>query len=77
MSSIRKALDLVNWEKLFRNKNVDIRVPIFTETILNIFSNFVPNKIIACNDEDPIWMNEKTKSKVKSKNEIYKVYIKK
>ena len=55
-SSLRKALDSVNWEKLFRN--------------------FVPNKIITCNDKDLIWMNEKIKSKVKSKNQLYKVEMK-
>ena len=58
------------------NKNIDIKVSIFNEAILNIFTNFVPNKIITCNDKDPIWMNEKIKSKVKSKNQLYKVCIK-
>ena len=52
-----------------------MQVPVFNETILNIFSNFVPNKIITYNDKDPIWMNDKIKSKVKSKNQLYKVYI--
>ena len=28
-----------------------------------IFWNFVPNKTITCDDKDPIWMNEKSKSK--------------
>ena len=45
-----------------------MQVSIFNETILNIFIYFVPNKIVTCNDKDPIWMNEKIKSKVKSKN---------
>ena len=45
VSSIRKTLNLVNWEKLFRNKNIDIQVSIFNETSLNIFSNFVANRI--------------------------------
>ena len=62
VSSIRKALDLVNWENFFHNKNIDIKSQLFSETILNIFSNFAPNKIITCNDKDPIWMNEKIKS---------------
>ena len=74
--STRKALDSVNWEKLLRNKKIDIQVSIFNETILKIFRNFVPNKIITCSDIDPVWMNEKIKSKVKSKNQLYKVYIK-
>ena len=45
-----------------------MQVSIFNETILNIFSNFVAYKIITCHDKDPIWMDEKIKSKVKSKN---------
>ena len=51
VSSTRKALDLVNWEKLFPNKNIDVQVSIFNETILNIFSNFVPDRIITCNNK--------------------------
>ena len=62
-------------EKVFRNKNVAIQVSIFSETILNIFSNFVPSKFIASHDKNPIWINEKIKSKVKSKTQLYKVYI--
>ena len=54
VSNIQKALNLVNWEKLFRNKNIDIQVSIINKTILKIFSNFVPNKIITYNDKDPI-----------------------
>ena len=36
---------------------------------------FVPNKIIACSDEDPIWMDKKIRYKVKFKKRLYKVYI--
>ena len=46
-----KALDLVNSQRLFRNKNIDIKVSIFNETFLNIFNNFVPNRIIRCNNK--------------------------
>ena len=64
-SNIRKALDLINWEKLFSRKNIIAQVTVFDETILNIFQNYVPNKYIACDDNDPVWMNEKIKSKIK------------
>ena len=69
VSSIQKALDLIIWEKRFCNKNIDTQVSIFSETILDIFSNFVLNKIIRCNDKDPIWMIDQIKSKVKFKNQ--------
>ena len=64
---IRKALDLVNW---------DMQVLIFNETILTVFRKFVPSKTITNNDEGTIWINEKIKSKIKSKSELYKIYIK-
>ena len=41
---IRKALDWVNWERLFNNKDVNTQVSILNETVLNVFSNYVPNK---------------------------------
>ena len=47
---IRKALDSVNWEKLFSKKDIDVQVTVFNETILNVFRNY-----------DPAWMNETIK----------------
>ena len=43
--------------------------------ILNIFSNYVPNKYITIDDKDPAWMNEAIKLKIKAKDNIYKKYI--
>ena len=45
------------------------------ETILNVFRNYVPNKYITIDDKDPVWMNETIKSKIKTKNKLYKQYI--
>ena len=43
---------------------------------MNIFPNFIPNKIITFNDQDPHWFGEKIKAKVKLKNRVYNEYIK-
>ena len=59
--SIRKALDLVNWGRLFDHKNIDSQVMTLNETILNVFRNYVPNKYITIDDKDPVWMNETIK----------------
>ena len=45
------------------------------ETILNVFPNYVPNKYITIDDKDPVWMNEIIKSKIKTKNLLFKQYI--
>ena len=47
------------------------------DIIVNVFRNFVPNKYITCDDKDPVWMNENIKSKIKTKNKLYQVYVKK
>ena len=73
--SIRKALDLVNWGRLFDHNNIDSQVMTLNETILNVFQNYVPNKYITIDDKDPVWMNETIKSKIKTRNKLYKQYI--
>ena len=45
------------------------------KTILNVFRNYVPNKYITFDDKDPVWMNEIIKSKIKTKNLLFKQYI--
>ena len=77
VSNIPKALQSVNWDRLLDNKNLDCQVLILNETILNIFRNFVPNNYVSCDDKDPVWMNESIKSKIKAKNKLYQVYVKK
>ena len=72
---IRKALDSVNWERLFDGKNINAQLISLNETILNVFRNYVPNKYITIDDKDPVWMNEIILSKIKTKNLLFKQYI--
>ena len=43
---------------------------------MNIFSNFTPNKLVTFDDRDPPCMNGFVKSKIKWKNQLYKIYTK-
>ena len=43
-NSIPKPLNQVNWNQLLQNKNVNEKVAILNNIILNIFSNFPPQK---------------------------------
>ena len=56
-------------------KDLDAQVKALNETILNVFRNYVPNKYITVDDKDLVWMNEIIKSKMKTKNKPYKLYI--
>ena len=74
-SNIRKALDSVNWDRLFSGYNINEQVAAFNEVLLNIFRNYVPNKYITIDDKDPVWMNDFVKSKIKANNLLFKQYI--
>ena len=47
------------------------QVELFNKTLLNIFHNFIPNKIILRDDKDPPWMNDKIKNLIKRKNWLF------
>ena len=64
---INRAIDQFDWINLFLDKNINEQVILFNRTILNIFHNFIPNKIILCDDRDPPWMNEKIKQLIRKK----------
>ena len=70
---IRKALDLVNWERLLDQKDNNTQLAAFNETILNVFRNYVPNKYITADDKNPVWINQTIKSKLKQKMNSTKI----
>ena len=76
IESIQMLIESVIWETLFNNKTVNKQVSIFNKTIMNIFSNVVPNKLVIFDDSNPAWMNVFIKNKIKRKHQIYKTYIK-
>ena len=41
---------------------------------MNMYSNFTLNKLVTFDDRDPPWMNDFVKSKIKWKNQLYKIY---
>ena len=63
--SVKKSIESVNWELMFSNMSVRKQVSIFDETLINIFSNFTPNKPVTFDDRDPPWLNDFVKSKIK------------
>ena len=65
----------LNWENLFnQDPDPNWQVQIFTKTLLNIISNFVPNKIVRIIPKDPPWVTNHLKSMLKKQNRLYKNY---
>ena len=51
---------MVDWQFIFLNKNTHEQVTILNDIIMNIFSNYIPNKDITINDRDNPWMTKKS-----------------
>ena len=49
---------------------------LFNKTLKNVFSNFIPNKYLTCNDKDPPRMTNYLKHRIHSKNSLYLKYLK-
>ena len=64
----------MNWNFLFPHKNEHKQVVIFNQTLINIFSNYIPSKLIAVDDKDPPWMNDYIKKKILDKKIAYKFF---
>ena len=55
---------MIDWHFMLLNKNVHEQVSTFNTTLMNIFSNYIPNKYITVDDKDPPWMTEAIKNKI-------------
>ena len=71
IDTINLAIKSFNWENAFNGKDINSQVKLFNETLLNIFSNFIPNKIETFRDSDLPWINDDIKSKIKLKHQLY------
>ena len=76
VNGINKAISQFNWQGSFTNLPINEQVNLFNSTLMNIFSNFIPNKTVTFNDQDPPWFVEKTKAKIELNNRVYKQYVK-
>ena len=69
---IRKAVKMVDWHFMFMNKTVHEQVTVFNTILINIFSNYIPNKYIIIDDIDPPWMTKAIKDKINAKKSLCK-----
>ena len=49
---INPTIDQFHWVNLFLDKKINKQIILFNRTMLNIFHNFIPNKMILCNDRN-------------------------
>ena len=70
IDSIRKAIKMIDWHFMLLNKNVHEQVSTFNTTLMDIFSNYIPNKYITVDDKTPPWMTEAIKNKINLKKSL-------
>ena len=71
ITNIRKSLSKINLINPLKELSVNDQVDYLASCISNVFTNFVPNKSITCNDRDPPWMTEEVKNLCHNKAKIY------
>ena len=69
---ITKAIDAFDWDKKLSEKYVNDQVLLLNETLRNIMSNFIPNKLMIFDDRESTWFDRKIKNLIKYKNQISK-----
>ena len=60
---MRKEIKMVYWHFMFMNKAVHEQVVTFNTILMNIFSNYIPNKYMVINDKELSWMTKAIKDK--------------
>ena len=69
---INKLIKNSDWNKLFPGQYIHNQVNLFKTTLLNFFQNFIPNKVILCDDKEPFWVIDEVRLLTKQRKLIFK-----
>ena len=73
--SVNRAINAIDREELLAKNPVESQVSQLNNLLLNIYSNYIPKKIVLCDDKYPLWMNNGIRAVIKMKSNAYKGYI--
>jgi hypothetical protein len=69
--AIRQKLSDLDWHSLFSQLNVNEMALVFTDTVLDVFSKYIPNKLVTCHDKDAAWITPQVKTAIKRNSRTY------
>ena len=72
---IKRTIANYGWEKAFYNIDVNKKVLLFNETVLNIIHNFIPQEVVTSDDRDPPWITSRIKKTINDKNLAFKRFV--
>lgn len=65
--TILKDIKSIDWQRIFISKSVNKQVFLFNWFILNIFDNYVPDKLVTINDQDQCWAMSSNQNYLKTR----------
>ena len=74
--AIQRANSVFKWDMAFQNNDFNEKIKILNKTLLNIFNNFIPNKISNFGHKKPVWMNKYIALLLKERLKLTKKYYK-
>ena len=74
-ASVNRAINAIDWDELFANKTVESQISELNDLLLSIYSNYIPNKTVLCDDKDPPWMTNGIRTAIEMKNNAYNYYV--
>ena len=72
--SIQHAIENFNWQHAFERKNINEKVQVFSEVLMNILSNYVPHKLLKFDYKQPPRMNLKISSSLRKRAKLTKLF---
>ena len=75
-NAIMKSIELFNWNKHLNSiLNPNDQVKLLTDVLLNIYSNFIPNKDKTIRPHQAPWITQTIKNFLRNKNRVYKNFV--
>ena len=71
---IQKSINNFDWARAFQNQNCNEQCKILSETLLNIFRNFIPHKVKKFDYKTPEWINKSIRLSLKKRTKLTKKY---
>ena len=71
---IQKLVSNFDWARAFQNQNCNEQCKILSETLLNIFCNFIPHNTKKFDHKTPEWINKSIRLSLKKRTKLTKKY---
>ena len=72
---IIESINKINWTAFFDGLNPTEMVETFTKALSEIFSEYIPIKVVKFDDRDPPWMKRELKTAIKRKHRMYSKFV--